>query len=49
MEQILFYYNNHINLEQQGIAIDWKKVANTMAVLVQSLIDKPSMEATDST
>jgi len=48
MEQVIAYYNNHVQAEAQGMSVDWFKVAKTMAVLVQSLIDKPSIKEPES-
>jgi len=41
MEQILQFYQFQLQAESQGVAVDWRTVANRMAVMVQQVVDKP--------
>jgi hypothetical protein len=36
MKQVIDYYNNMVNLENQGAPIDWRKVADAMGATLKA-------------
>jgi hypothetical protein len=47
MKQVIDYYNNMVNLENQGAPIDWRKVADAMGATLKAQ-PQPAASSDDS-
>ncbi len=49
MQNALNYYNDHARAESTGMAVDWRKVANTMANLLAAELNAAQLQQAPAT